>query len=78
MELFTFKISKKLVEVVKEISFEYLLLETDSPYLSPEPFRGKTNYPNNIKIVGEKIAEIKNISVEDVLKVTENVKVYLI
>ena len=48
------------------------------PYWSPEPFRGKTNYPNNIKIVGEKIAEIKNISVEDVLKVTENVKVYLI
>lgn len=66
----TFKNSKKLVEVVKEIPMEYLLLETDSPYLSPEPLRGKTNIPNNIEIVAKKIAEIKNISVEEVLRIT--------
>lgn len=66
----TFKNSKKLVEVVKEIPIEYLLLETDSPYLSPEPYRGKQNIPNNIEIVAQKIAEIKKISVEDVLKIT--------
>ena len=66
----TFKNSKKLVEVVKEIPLEYLLLETDSPYLSPEPFRGKTNIPNNIEIVAQKIAEIKDITVEEVLSVT--------
>ena len=71
----TFKNSKKLVEVVKEIPIEYLLLETDSPYLSPEPLRGKQNIPNNIKFVAQKIAEIKNISVEEVLKITtENAK----
>lgn len=66
----TFKNSKKLVEVVKEIPLEYLLLETDSPYLSPEPFRGKQNIPNNIYIVAQKIAEIKGISTEEVLNVT--------
>lgn len=71
----TFKNSKKLVEVVKEIPLEYLLLETDSPYLSPEPYRGKKNIPNNILIVAKKIAEIKKIDVEDVLKATtENAK----
>ena len=71
----TFKNSKKLVEVVEDIPLEYLLLETDSPYLSPEPFRGKTNIPNNIKIVAEKIAQLKNISVDEVLEVTtENAK----
>lgn len=71
----TFKNSKKLVEVVKEIPLEYLLLETDSPYLSPEPFRGKTNVPNNILLVAKKIAEIKEIDVEEVLNVTtENAK----
>lgn len=66
----TFKNSKKLVEVVEEIPLEYLLLETDSPYLSPEPFRGKTNKPSNVRIVAEKIAEIKNISVEEVINAT--------
>lgn len=69
----TFKNSKKLVEVVKNVPIEYLLLETDSPYLSPEPLRGTKNIPNNIKYVAQKIADIKNISVEEVLKkTTEN------
>lgn len=69
----TFKNSKKLVEVVKNVPIEYLLLETDSPYLSPEPLRGTKNIPNNIKYVAQKIADIKNISIEEVLKkTTEN------
>lgn len=66
----TFKNGKKLVEVVKNIDINKLLLETDSPYLSPEPFRGKENEPYNIIYVAEKIAEIKGISVEEVLKIT--------
>lgn len=66
----TFKNSKTLVEVVKEIPLEYLVLETDSPWLTPEPFRGKLNEPKNIPIIAEKIAEIKGISVEKVLECT--------
>ena len=68
----TFKNASKLVEVVREIDLKYLLLETDSPYLTPEPFRGKTNEPYNILYVARKIAEIKNISVEEVLEITTN------
>lgn len=68
----TFKNGKKLQEVVKNIDLEYLLLETDSPYLSPEPFRGKKNEPSNVIYVAKKIAEIKGINVEDVLLKTTN------
>ena len=69
----TFKNSKKLVEVVKDIPIDNLVLETDSPYLSPEPYRGTTNIPNNIKFVAQKIAQIKNISYEEVIeKTTKN------
>ncbi len=66
----TFKNSEKLKNVVKDISLNYLLLETDSPYLTPEPLRGKKNEPYNIIYVAKKIAEIKQITVEDVLKQT--------
>lgn len=66
----TFKNSKTLVEVVKEISLDHLVLETDSPWLTPEPFRGKLNEPKNIPIIAQKIAEIKEISVEEVLERT--------
>lgn len=66
----TFKNSKVLKEVVQEIPLERLLLETDSPYLTPEPYRGMKNEPRNILLVASKIAEIKNISLEEVLAVT--------
>lgn len=66
----TFKNSKKLQEVVENIDIEYLMLETDSPYLSPEPFRGKTNEPSNVIYVAKKIAEIKDIELEKVLSIT--------
>ena len=52
-----------------------ILLETDSPYLSPEPLRGKKNNPSNVYYVAKKISEIKNISLEEVIeKTTKNFK----
>ena len=56
--ILTFKNEKILKEIVKEIDLKYLLLETDSPYLTPEPFRGRKNEPQNIKYVAQKISEI--------------------
>ena len=66
----TFKNSKELKRVVENIPINNILLETDSPYLTPEPYRGKKNEPKNVLIVAEKIAELKNMSVEEVLKNT--------
>lgn len=66
----TFKNGKKLKEVVEYAPLDQLVLETDCPYLSPEPFRGKRNHSGNIKYVAEKLAEIKNISVEEVIRAT--------
>ena len=66
----TFKNSLKLKEVVKNISLDSILLETDSPFLSPEPFRGKKNEPKNVEYVAKKIAELKNISFEEVVDIT--------
>lgn len=71
----TFKNSKKLVKVVKEIGLDKLVLETDCPYLTPEPFRGKRNEPIYVEYVAKKIAEIKEIPLEEVIRVTtENAK----
>ena len=68
----TFKNSKKLQDIVEKISLEDILLETDSPYLSPEPLRGKKNIPYNTYYVAKKIAEIKNVSINEVLTITSN------
>lgn len=62
----------ELIEIVKNIDLKHILIETDSPYLTPEPFRGKTNEPKNLKFIAKKIAEIKNISLEKCIKVTTN------
>ena len=70
--ILTFKNERQLKEIVKEIDLKYLLLETDSPYLTPEPFRGKKNEPQNIKYVAKKISEIKDIDEKKVLKETTN------
>lgn len=71
----TFKNAKKLVEVVENISLDRLILETDCPYMAPTPFRGKRNEPMYVEYVAKKIAEIKNISYEEVVKATnENTK----
>ncbi len=66
----TFKNSERIKDVVRNIDLEHLMLETDSPYLTPEPFRGKRNEPYNIYYVALKIAELKNISLDEVFKVT--------
>lgn len=65
----TFK-NSKLSEVVSKIDIKDILLETDSPYLSPEPNRGKQNNPSNVYYVAKKIAEIKNLELEEVVKTT--------
>ncbi len=66
----TFKNSKNIKEVINELNLEYILLETDSPYLTPEPHRGKRNYPYYVSFVASKIAEIKNIDVKTVENIT--------
>lgn len=73
----TFKNSKKLQEVVKEIDIENILLETDSPYLTPEPYRGKKNYPTNTYYVALKIAQLKNIDINDIINITGNTAISL-
>jgi len=62
----TFNNAKKLRTIVEEVSLENLVLETDSPYLAPHPFRGKPNEPKYIPLIAEKIAEIKRVSVKEV------------
>ena len=66
----TFKNSKKLQEIVQVIDIENILLETDSPYLSPEPFRGRKNEPKNTIFVAQKIAEIKGVNTDEIINKT--------
>ena len=66
----TFKNSKNVPDVVKMVPLEKILIETDSPYLSPEPNRGKRNDSRNVKYVAEKIAEIRDASIEEIAKIT--------
>lgn len=71
----TFKNAKKTKEVAKNIPLEYLLLETDDPYLAPVPFRGKENQPMYVKYVAEEIANLRGITPKEVAKTsTENAK----
>ena len=66
----TFKNSKKIKNIVASLELCNLSLETDSPYLTPEPYRGIKNTPCNISLIADKIAEIKSISVDEVSKIT--------
>jgi TatD DNase family protein len=59
-----------LAEVLKHVDMQYLVLETDAPYLTPVPFRGKRNESSYLKYVVEKLAEVKNMSIEEVERVT--------
>ena len=71
----TFKNAKKAVEAVKKVPIEKILIETDCPYLSPEPLRGRRNEPGHIKYVAMKIAEIKDMTLEQTAYITsENAK----
>ena len=67
----TFKNAKKLKEVAEAVPLKRIVLETDCPYMAPEPFRGKRNQSSYIRYVAEKIAELKDISTEEVIAVTE-------
>lgn len=66
----TFKNEKKLKEIVQALDLKYFVLETDSPYLTPEPYRGHTNEPKNIYYVAQKIAELKDKNIEEILEIT--------
>ena len=66
----TFKNSKNAPELIKNIPLESFTLETDCPYLCPEPFRGKINEPKNIPLIAQKIADILNKNVSEIEKIT--------
>jgi TatD DNase family protein len=68
--IITFKNLTDLRSVVKYVPMDKMLVETDSPYLSPDPLRGKSNEPANVKIIAEKVASIKGISLDDVANIT--------
>ncbi|MCA1032849.1 TatD family hydrolase [Bacillus timonensis] len=71
----TFKNAKKPKEVAKEIPLDKLLIETDCPYLTPHPYRGKRNEPSYVKFIAEQIAELKGISYEEICqKTSDNAK----
>ena len=63
---------KELEDVIKNISLNHILIETDSPYLAPVPYRGKINEPAYVEKIAEKIAEIKNLSAKEVIDITTN------
>ena len=68
----TFKNNKKGVETVERIPIEKILIETDSPYLAPVPYRGKRNDSRLLKYVVERISHIKNIPENDICNITKN------
>ncbi|MDD3102023.1 MAG: TatD family hydrolase [Patescibacteria group bacterium] len=66
----TFKNTHSLFEVVKNVDLNRILIETDCPFLAPEPHRGEQNEPSYVRFVAEKIAEIKELSLEEIIKIT--------
>ncbi|WP_142413318.1 TatD family hydrolase [Hathewaya massiliensis] len=74
----TFKNAKKILEVLKEVPLDRILVETDCPYMAPVPYRGERNRSDYIQYVIEKIAEVKELTTEEVEKITiKNVKNFL-
>jgi len=74
----TFRNAEVFRGIVKKIPLEYILIETDAPFLTPEPFRGKRNEPSFVKYTAKKIAELKRVSFENVAEITSDnaLKVY--
>lgn len=66
----TFKNSKTMKDVIQFLPLDIILLETDTPYLAPVPLRGQVNEPKNVVLVAEKIAELKNMNIEEIAKIT--------
>ena len=69
--ILTFKKSENLRDICKEFPLNKILIETDSPYLSPDPFRGKINCPSNVRFVAEKLAKIKSLEAKEIEDETE-------
>ena len=70
--IITFKSGSEILETFKTIPLDKILIETDSPYLAPVPYRGKTNEPAYIIKTAEKLAEIKDLTVEQIANITHN------
>jgi len=66
----TFKNTKNAKDIIDIVPLDKILIETDSPYLTPEPNRGKRNDSRNVKYVAQKIAEIKNMETEKIARIT--------
>ncbi len=66
----TFKNARRALEAVEAVPMDRIMIETDSPYMAPAPYRGKRNHSGYVPRVAEKIAEIKGLSVEEVAKIT--------
>jgi TatD DNase family protein len=66
----TFKNAKVPKDVAKHIGIDHLMIETDCPYLTPHPFRGKLNEPANVVYIAQEIAKLKNMEIEDVARIT--------
>ncbi len=68
--IITFQNAEALREVARQVPDSHLLIETDSPYLAPAPFRGKQNYPAHVKHVAQKLADIRNTSIEHIAAIS--------
>ncbi len=66
----TFKNSKNADEIISIVPFDRMLIETDSPYLAPEPIRGTRNDSRNVRYIAEKIAKVRNMTVEEIAQIT--------
>ena len=68
--MLTFKNARKAIEVASSIPLDRIVIETDCPYMSPEPFRGRRNDPGKIYRMAEKLAEIRDLSTEEIQAIT--------
>ena len=66
----TFKNAKTAKEVAKQVHLDHLLLETDCPYMTPVPFRGRRNEPSYVRYVAEEVARLREIDVNDLCRIT--------
>ena len=66
----TFKNASRIIDVIKNVDISYIVLETDCPYLSPEPYRGRKNEPANLPVILQKICEIKGLEFKEVAEIT--------
>lgn len=68
--MLTFKNARKAVEAASQIPLDRLVLETDCPYMSPEPFRGRRNDPGRLHLVAERLAQLRGLSAEEIENIT--------